>query len=331
MRLHRVPPKSDFETWAAYASRVNREPRLYYALPFLCGGRFAYDAEAGRMSFDLDLASGPDDLYDAVNVFCSVRRAGSFVGQNAFGVRRQVAVRTRVEFSVSAASGSIRRYPSPGWGISAAAAASVMPFLVAYLVVHPSAGGGTGLVWDNERETTATMDDPTEERVSIHGISADEVWLWVVHGGTGRVLYQEKLLERTDAPAMAGASDPDRSLSSYVVESATPRAPAEPGAHVAPPSLRGTPQELADMVERIYPAVQRDSHVEGEVELRVTVTQQGDVEPGGIEVVSASAPVFADAARRVVESTRFVPMSVNDSEVASVARVRVRFVIPGGH
>lgn len=92
------------------------------------------------------------------------------------------------------------------------------------------------------------------------------------------------------------------------------------------PSLRNG-DEIDRLVRRLYPSRLRDSGVTGEVALRFVIDAEGRVEPGSIEVVSASHPAFGEAARRAAERFRFTPASVGGRGVRVATTMPIRWTL----
>jgi hypothetical protein len=193
-RLDRVAPKSEFETWAAYRTRVNGTRQEYFALPILCETDLSYDAETEEMSARLAPTLG-DYTLSGLNLSCSRRDGGSFVGTTGLGVRRRVSIENVDEWAVRGSNLESLTYPAPKWHMSPGDAAAQKGGLMLFLVAHPAAGEGTPLTWSRDRTETATIDDPVETRYTTRGFSIDEAWIWVVHVPTRRVIYRVKVLQ----------------------------------------------------------------------------------------------------------------------------------------
>jgi periplasmic protein TonB len=73
--------------------------------------------------------------------------------------------------------------------------------------------------------------------------------------------------------------------------------------------------EIARQLERNYPALLRDAGVQGVVQVRMRVMEDGRVDPASITIVSASHEQFGDATRRTVERLRFRPARVGGRPV----------------
>jgi protein TonB len=82
---------------------------------------------------------------------------------------------------------------------------------------------------------------------------------------------------------------------------------------------------LTHRVEPIYPAFARQTHREGTVELRATISTDGTVKD--LQVLSGD-PVLAFAARDAVAQWRFRPTLLNGVAVEVITFVTVNFHIP---
>lgn len=78
----------------------------------------------------------------------------------------------------------------------------------------------------------------------------------------------------------------------------------------------------AQLVHQSYPPKLRSAGVDGTVQLQFVIGVDGKVEGSSVEVISASVPAFADAAREVASKIEFSPGKVNDEPV------RTRVLLP---
>lgn len=76
-----------------------------------------------------------------------------------------------------------------------------------------------------------------------------------------------------------------------------------------------------------YPTVLRSAGVTGEVLVRFVVDTTGRVEPGSLQIAHASHGLFADAVRRWLPSTRYVPAEVAGRRVRQLVEQRVEFAL----
>lgn len=86
-----------------------------------------------------------------------------------------------------------------------------------------------------------------------------------------------------------------------------------------------TAPRLLSRVEPSYPEVLRRARVPGTVVLQAIVSESGRVE--GVEILSASNPLFGDAAREAVLRWRYAPALQNGSPVRVYFTVRVVFEV----
>ena len=78
----------------------------------------------------------------------------------------------------------------------------------------------------------------------------------------------------------------------------------------------------AQLVQKSYPEKLRTAGVDGTVQVQFVIGADGKVEGSSIEVIHASVPALADAAREVAGKIEFSPGKVND------APVRTRVLLP---
>lgn len=75
----------------------------------------------------------------------------------------------------------------------------------------------------------------------------------------------------------------------------------------------------------VYPSAQLQHRVHGRVVIEFVVDTIGGVEPGSINVVTASAAAFGDAARKAVARGRFSPAVLGSHRVRQVVRLGLDF------
>ncbi len=80
----------------------------------------------------------------------------------------------------------------------------------------------------------------------------------------------------------------------------------------------------ARLVARSYPEPLRRTGTGGTVQLQFVIGKDGKVEPSSIEILSASAPALAEAAKSVAEKMAFVPGKKDGAAVR--ARVQLPLV-----
>ena len=76
-----------------------------------------------------------------------------------------------------------------------------------------------------------------------------------------------------------------------------------------------------------YPPVLRSAGVTGDVLVRFVVDTSGRVEPSSVEIAHASHDLFADAVRRWLPRTRYVPAEVAGRRVRQLVEQRVDFAL----
>lgn len=75
------------------------------------------------------------------------------------------------------------------------------------------------------------------------------------------------------------------------------------------------PASAARTIQSSYPAKLRNAGISGEVEIEFVVGADGKVEDGTIEVLAATVPALADAAKAVAPKLSFVPGKVQGAPV----------------
>lgn len=98
--------------------------------------------------------------------------------------------------------------------------------------------------------------------------------------------------------------------------------PVYADADVDTPPRLANPTRTARLVADSYPSEMRRSGVAGQAQLQFVVDTTGKVEPESIQVVLASGPAFAIAARSVAPKFEFTPGLANGQ------RVRTRVILP---
>jgi protein TonB len=80
---------------------------------------------------------------------------------------------------------------------------------------------------------------------------------------------------------------------------------------------------LSRALERNYPAVLRDSRVNGRVIIELVVDEDGLPIPGSARVIEASHPAFGEATLRVAERFRFRPAKIDGTPVPVVVTIPI--------
>jgi protein TonB len=94
------------------------------------------------------------------------------------------------------------------------------------------------------------------------------------------------------------------------------------GEDVDTPPRLSNPARTARLVAESYPAELKRSGVAGQAQVQFVVDASGKVEPGSVEVVIATAPAFAVAAKSVASRIEFMP------GMAKGQAVRTRVLLP---
>ena len=95
------------------------------------------------------------------------------------------------------------------------------------------------------------------------------------------------------------------------------------GEDVDTPPRLANPAKTARLVADSYPANLKRIGVAGQAQVQFVVDVSGKVEPGSVEVVLASTPAFASAAKNVVAKIEFTP----GKSKGQVVRTRVQLPI----
>jgi periplasmic protein TonB len=102
-------------------------------------------------------------------------------------------------------------------------------------------------------------------------------------------------------------------VTALLVVTAAPAAFAQGGEQIyagedvdTPPRL-ANPARTARLVAESYPPQLKRSGVQGQAQIQFVIDASGKVEPGSVEVVLASTPAFAVAAKEVAEKIEFTP------------------------
>ena len=94
------------------------------------------------------------------------------------------------------------------------------------------------------------------------------------------------------------------------------------GEDVDTPPRLANPAKTAKLVSESYPSNLRKTGVAGQAQVQFVVDASGKVEPGSVEVVLASQPAFAAAAKEVAAKIEFTPGK------AKGQAVRTRVLLP---
>jgi len=94
------------------------------------------------------------------------------------------------------------------------------------------------------------------------------------------------------------------------------------GEDVDTPPRLSNPSKTARLVAESYPSNLKSAGVSGQAQVQFVVGADGKVEPGSVEVVLASTPAFASAAKEVVTKIEFHPGK------AKGQAVRTRVLLP---
>jgi len=118
-------------------------------------------------------------------------------------------------------------------------------------------------------------------------------------------------------------------LATTIIAAATPRLVHAQGEIYGSQDLTALPKPVsaattARLIARSYPERQRRMGVGGSVQVQFVIAQNGKVEPGSVEVVDATTPEFASAAKSVVEKLEFVPGKKDGNAVR--ARVQQQII-----
>ena len=86
-----------------------------------------------------------------------------------------------------------------------------------------------------------------------------------------------------------------------------------------------SPAAAARLIARTYPENLRRSGTGGTVRLSFVIGTNGKAEPGSIEVVDASTPALATAAKSVAENIEFVPGKKGGQSVRSRVELPITY------
>jgi TonB family protein len=122
------------------------------------------------------------------------------------------------------------------------------------------------------------------------------------------------------------------------VEAPAMHVPPPPEVIVAPPLVRtlelsdvDVPPELLNeaevmrLMQRAYPPLMRDAHVEGQAMVRFRVLPDGRVDAGSVSVEQATHDAFGIAAIRVAERMRFRPAQLDGDAVSAWVTLPLSF------
>lgn len=94
------------------------------------------------------------------------------------------------------------------------------------------------------------------------------------------------------------------------------------GEDVDTPPRLANPARTARLVSESYPALLKKTGVAGQAQVQFVVDASGKVEPASVEVVLASQPAFATAAKEIAPRIEFTPGKAKGQPV------RTRVLLP---
>ena len=187
--------KNEFESSTAYHDRLARlVPDSYLAFRIVgpCQSSYTYDADQESVTVapsTNDIVFGMVGLtMPVVMAFCSLETVGSYVGQNAFGVKKRIEIERSQGFAFRSdhspvGSSRLTFHLSPD---SARALSND----------DAERAPDSGAAVEMESETShATIDSPTERHNTAMNMLASDLWLWVYDRRTGCVIAKLRLVE----------------------------------------------------------------------------------------------------------------------------------------
>ena len=193
-------PKSEFETEQQFRDRLALDPHVYYATAFRNGAdtslvELKYAAEIQSFTAKLfpepPTGTGSFDLNQMCFQLDRTRAAiGSYVGENAFGVRRNVEKVVIDRPSVCTGTASLIGYNGVDVPVSipipANQAPNIKPNLRFFLVFAPAVGP-FGRQETGHSSLDPTIDSPVAGDMRYRYIWASEIQFWCVNGKTGDI------------------------------------------------------------------------------------------------------------------------------------------------
>jgi protein TonB len=140
--------------------------------------------------------------------------------------------------------------------------------------------------------------------------------------GHSRAASDETVAPNVPLPQDCCGNGAGRGGSDLIARVAVPPPPAKP-----PLISRVEEGMIVKRVDPAYPTLARQAHIQGEVVLRVFISQSGNIE--NLRVVSGH-PFLTKAAIDAVQQWRFRPYYLNGTPIEVEAQITVRFVLGGG-
>ena len=339
--------KSEFETQGTFAERIERfsttpisngiRPQDNFA--FVITPDTSYDAEKELLTVRL---SSDDDVYLAgQSVSCnwaeSTKAGTSYVGSNAFGVKKLIRRVNKTRYNVvfdrpywlDTAYKHTENYTSTGGlfieqkpGIDALLLSrTIRVVLIGPLdvpFVSHSVGGDD-----------PTMTKPIDLTIFEHNIHMSLAAVWLVNIVTGEIIQKYSSnrgsISSTVTDTPKGQPMASRSSAPEIAEQPQPTAPVfvrEPP--ISPARISGgiMAGSLIVKTAAVYPAAARAAHVSGAVVLHVIISKEGI--PEKVDVISGPEMLRSNALE-AVRQWQYRPYTVNGEPVPVDTTVTVNF------
>lgn len=330
--------KSEFETTMEYKERVARLGRLIPGVSsrvtfVLLLPNAKYDADAGSFLVkpyedDPGLSLEYMDGYDSYSftqtsypVYLNTRTVGSFVGSNAFGMKRKIWVTATTEVRLAVPKDSVRALSRgllvPATPQEARAVYSSLKVALTGRIVPPYGGS-----W--QRAGRATMSDPEENHAQIYYVYFEPDTAVVFDSQTGDVLggvdLMEKLpsarygeeekpvtvVEPSERLRLQGGKEDSEQGTGVIVELEGPRAEARRApAPSDDPRLLDSAAVITSKPQPAMTEQARAAKLSGKVRLRVLLKEDGTVEV--LSVIQGLPSGLTESAVAAAKQMRFKP------------------------
>lgn len=194
------PIKREFETTEQFTTRYDRwlsqpvfgsvTPTSLIALTFRPGiipseqASFKYNADAGEMT--LSLSPGWCGGLNNLTILSTVKNLGSYVGQNAFGVKRKIEKSTVTRFCLEGVSNTRISFPIPS------ERAPAEKHSARFVLLGTLRSPYTAIVEDR---AMPTLDSPEAVRWTDFVLKFNVEEVWIFSGLTGAILHRPRIDE----------------------------------------------------------------------------------------------------------------------------------------
>lgn len=190
MKNYQLRGKGEFESQDQYMMRLaaHVDGRTFLVLA-TCVDGFSYDPDNEKVLVKLRGAkSGSSDDYDAIVASCDRAKSGTYVGTNAFGVKKVITKYIGVDYAFITKGTDGHFFPEATLAMPRDSARLYKPNVIAAFAVRPAIPEEGSLVLTTAETLEATIDDPVEVEVARRSLVVEFIEVWLIDRRTGRVV-----------------------------------------------------------------------------------------------------------------------------------------------